>query len=450
MVLRIGNAQGFWGDQIDAPANLVSQAPDIDYLTLDYLSEVSMSILAIQQEKDGALGYARDFVGVVRSLVPYWKRGLRFKVITNAGGLNAEGCAEACSSILRQAGLKDKRIGIVLGDNVLDRLRSAISDPLFQNMDTGEPLSKIVDNLNTATAYFGAQPIVKALTQGADIVITGRCADPSLTVGPCAFHYHWGWDHYAELAGATVAGHVIECGTQATGGISTNWLALDRKTFIGYPLAEVNEDGSCIITKPRSTGGAVNEHTVKEQLLYEIEDPDNYRSPDVNVSFCSLKLEQTGSDRVRISGAQGVSPAETLKVSATYRNGFKSEGMLAIVGDDAVLKARICGGILIERIRHAGFELEQTCVECLGSGDVTLGVMASRTDLQECVLRVCVKDNRREAVERFAKEIASLVASGPQGVTGYTTGRPKVRPVFGFWPCLIRKHDVQPTVRMLV
>jgi hypothetical protein len=449
MALRIGNAQGFWGDQIDAPARLIGQVPDLDYLTLDYLSEVSMSIMAIQQEKDPAHGYARDFVGVVRSLVPYWKRGLQFKVITNAGGLNPEGCAEACLNVLQQNGLGKKRIGIVLGDNVLDQLKRACNDPLYQNLDTGEPLSNVVSSLNTATAYFGAQPIVDALSRGADIVITGRCADPSLTVSACAFHYRWGWEQYDRLAGATVAGHLIECGTQVTGGISTDWLALEHKTFIGYPIAEVDEEGNFVITKPHGTGGAVSEQTVKEQLLYEIEDPQNYRSPDVNVSFDSLKLAEVETDRIRVSGAKGCAPAHTLKISATYRNGFRSEGLLTVVGDDAVLKARICGSILIERVRRAGFELEETHVECLGSGDATLGALGSRLDLQECVLRVGVKDSRKEAVERFTKEIASLVASGPQGVTGYTTGRPKVRPVFGFWPCLIRKSDVRAKVRLI-
>jgi hypothetical protein len=270
-----------------------------------------------------------------------------------------------------------------------------------------------------------------------------------LTVSACAFHYGWRWDQYNELAGATIAGHLIECGAQVTGGISTNWLSLERKTFLGFPIVEVDDQGSFIITKPKKTDGMVNEQTVKEQLLYEIEDPDNYLSPDVAVSFLSLKLEEVGKDRIRISGAGGKPPTETLKISATYRDGFKAEGLLTIVGDEAELKAKLCGEILLERIRRVGFELDQTLVERLGTGDATLGVMGSQPSLKECVLRVCVKDHRRKAVERFTKEIASLVASGPQGVTGYTSGRPKVRPVFGFWPCLIRKADIQTKVKLI-
>jgi hypothetical protein len=449
MVLRIGNAQGFWGDQVDAPANLVRQAPDLDYLTLDYLSEVSMSIMAIQQEKDSTAGYARDFVDVVRSLVPFWKQGLPFRVITNAGGLNPEACADACLGVLGKSGLGEKKIGVVLGDNVLHQLKSDIHNPLFRNLDSGDPISKVHEDLTTATAYLGARPIVDALSGGADIVITGRCADPSLTVSACAYHYGWQWTNYRGLAGATIAGHLIECGTQVTGGISSNWLLLDRKAFIGFPIAEVEETGDCTITKPDGTDGIVDEQTVKEQLLYEIEDPENYLSPDVIVSFLNLELEETGKDRIRITGAAGRSPSEMLKISATFRDGFRAEGLLIIVGDEAVLKAKLCGEILRQRIQHAGYALEQTRIECLGSGDATLGLLSSRRDLKECVLRVCVKDHRREAVDRFTKEVASLVASGPQGVTGYTTGRPKVRPVFGFWPCLVRKADVPTTVKVL-
>jgi hypothetical protein len=449
MPLRIGNAQGFWGDQVDAPATLIQQVPGLDYLTLDYLSEVSMSIMAIQQEKDPRVGYARDFVEVVASLVPHWKRGRHFKVITNAGGLNPEGCAQSCLHTLRKAGLAHKKIGVVSGDNVLSSLKSNPDDPLFRNLDTGEMLRSVGGEITTATAYLGARPIVEALSQGADVVITGRCADPSLTVSACAYHYGWKWDQHHELAGATVAGHLIECGTQVTGGFSTNWLSLEYRSFPGFPIAEVEENGACVITKAENTDGRVDEQTVKEQLLYEIEDPHNYRSPDVNVSFLALKIKTGERDRILISGAVGRPPDDAYKVSATFRDGFKAEGLLTIVGEKAEQKARLCGEILLERTRRAGFVLERSCVECLGSGDATLGILKPHHDLTECVLRVGVRDHRKEAVERFTKEVASLVTSGPQGVTGYTTGRPRVRPVFGFWPCLIRKTDVIPMVRMM-
>jgi Acyclic terpene utilisation family protein AtuA len=438
MVIKIGNAQGFWGDSPSAPARLVAQQPDLDYLTLDYLSEVSLSIMAIQQEKDPTLGYAKDFLEVIRSLIPFWKKGLNVKVIANAGGLNPLGCAQACKEIC-----KDLKIGVVSGDNVLERLKTDPKNPLFANLDTKESLSQVVSRLVTANAYLGAKSIAEALRQGAQIVITGRIADPSLTVGPCVAHYQWGWTDWNRLAGATIAGHLIECGTQATGGVSTDWLSLEDPAHLGFPVVEVFSDGSCIMTKPPGTAGKVTQETVKEQLLYEIGDPDNYLSPDVTVSFLSLKLTDQGSNRIRIEGALGKPPPETYKVSATYRDGFKAEGLLAIFGQDAYKKARRCGEIILQRVRDVGYVPERFNIECLGGGDVVPGVFTERQkNLLECVLRVSIADQRREVVECFTKEIAPLVTSGPQGVTGYTSGRPSIRPVFGYWPCLINKSDV--------
>jgi hypothetical protein len=295
--ISIGNAQGFWGDSVDAPARLVSQQPDLDYLTLDYLAEVSMSILASQRERDPTAGYARDFVEVVRSLIPFWQKGSKVRVISNAGGLNPRGCAKACGEVLRQAGINSKKIGVVTGDDVLPLLqaseanRGTRSNP-FANLETGEPLAKVLGSLVTASAYLGAQPIAEALRAGADIVITGRVADPSLTVAPCVAEFGWDWNDHDRIAGATIAGHLIECGAQVTGGISTDWLDIPDPANIGFPIVEVSSDGTCVVTKPQRTGGVVNERTVKEQLLYEIGDPDNYLSPDGTVSFLSLQVRE--------------------------------------------------------------------------------------------------------------------------------------------------------------
>lgn len=450
-MIRIGNAQGFWGDRITAAEQLVRQQPDIDYITLDFLAEVSMSILAIQREKDPEMGYAADFVEIIRSLIPHWKKGSKVKVIANAGGLNPQGCAKRCAEVLMSEGCPPLRIGIVSGDNILSMIQAKPDDPLFRNMDTTEPLSKGAKFLVTANAYFGAKPIVEALQQGADIVITGRVADPSLTVAPCVAHYGWSWDDYDKIAGATIAGHLIECGTQVTGGISTNWLDLSNPANIGYPIAEVLEDGSCILTKPKNTGGSVCEETVKEQLLYEIGDPNNYLSPDVTVSFLSLQLKDEGSDRVRITGAKGRPPPSTYKVSGTYKDGFKMEAMLAVFGRDAFRKAWLSGKIAIEHVREQGFELEHVNIECLGSGDVVPGVFEEfcNGDAKECVLRIAVADHRKEALECLSKEIAPLVTCGPQGVTGYTSGRPKPRPIFGYWPCLIEAKRLKPVIEII-
>jgi hypothetical protein len=441
--IKIGNAQGFWGDSPGAAARLLKQQPDLDYLTLDYLAELSMSILAIQKEKDPAGGYAKDFLDVIGSLIPFWKNGSKVKVVANAGGLNPQACAKACAELLKKHGLH-LVIGTVTGDDVLDVLNEG------PNLETGEPLSTIKDRLVTANAYLGAAPIAEALEKGADIVITGRVADPSLTVGPCMHHFKWKESDYDKIAGATIAGHLIECGTQVTGGISTKWLQIENPAAIGFPIVEVSEDGSCIVTKPLGTSGCVDEQTVKEQLLYEIGDPAHYLSPDATVSFLTLKLRVEGPNRVHLSDATGGPPPSTYKVSATYRDGFRAEGMIALFGRETLKKAQKCGEIVLQRVKEAGFDLQRSCVECLGGGDVVPGVFSNRKpDLLECVLRIAVADSRKEAVEYFTKEIAPLVTSGPQGITGYSSGRPHVRPVFGYWPCLIAREKVKPVVTLL-
>ncbi|MBX7254896.1 MAG: DUF1446 domain-containing protein [Candidatus Hydrogenedentes bacterium] len=446
--LRIGNAQGFWGDSMDAPATLLAQQPDLDYLTLDYLAEVSLSIMAVQQQKDPSLGYARDFVEVVRSLSPAWRGGSKCKVVTNAGGLNPEGCAKACAAALRDAGCSHLKVAIVAGDDVLPLIKAADGgEELLKNLENGDPISSVKERLVTANAYLGAKPVADALVLGADIVITGRVADPSLVVGPCAYHYGWSWEDHDKIAGALIAGHIIECGAQVTGGISTNWLDVPNPETIGFPFVEMAPDGSCVVTKPVGSGGWVTEETVKEQLFYEIGDPADYLSPDARVSFMGLSLRDEGNDRVRVEGAKGSAPTPYYKVSATYRDGYWAQGMLTVFGRNAVKKAKRCGEIVIDRVRRAGFELERTNVECLGTGACGPGLFPE-PELLETVLRISVADPRKEAVERFSKELAPLVTSGAQGVTGFSAGRPRVSPVFGYWPCLIEKGRVTPRVHV--
>jgi hypothetical protein len=431
-VLKIGNAQAFWGDSCDAPATLAAQQPDLDWLTLDYLAEVSMSILARQRERDPSLGYARDFLDVTRLLAPGWKSGRKLRLIANAGGLNPRGCANACAAMLRELGCAGLKLGIVSGDDVLDQLRAPPDVPA----------------LVTANAYLGAGPIVEAIRGGAQIIITGRVADPSLAVAPCIAQFSWRDDDYARLAGATVAGHLIECGTQVTGGISTDWLTIPEPASIGFPIVEISQDGSCVVTKPAGTGGVVNARTVKEQLVYEIGDPGSYLSPDVTVSFLTLRVDDLGSDRVRVSGATGRAPPATYKVSATYRAGFRASGALTIFGRDAVAKARRCGQIVMQKLSRAGCMPRRWQVECIGAGDV-VPVMSQRDDLMEVVLRITVADEQRAVIERFTREIVPLVTSGPQGTTGYFDGRPAVREVFGYRPSVIERSCVRPIVEIM-
>jgi hypothetical protein len=442
-LLRIGNAQGFWGDRGDAPAELVKQAPDLDVLTLDYLAEVSLSIMAVQRDKDPSAGFARDFLKVVKSLASVWKTGRKLKLVTNAGGLDPKACAAAVVDVLRKEGVTGLKIGLVTGDDVLPLLKER-DDPSFANWETKQPITEVRDQLVTANAYVGAEAAAEALAEGADIVICGRLADPSMVVAPCMHHFGWKATNYEQIAGATVAGHLIECGTQSTGGIFTDWLRVPDNDKIGFPIVEISEDGACVLTKPQGTGGAATVRTVKEQLLYEIGDPARYLSPDAVVSFLSLSVEQVGKDRVRVAGAKGSPPPDTYKVSAAYRAGFRVMGMLTVVGKDAVAKAKRAGEVLLSRLDRAGMKPARSVVECLGSGDAVGRVLGGPRpeELRETVLRICIEDPRKEVCERLASEIAPLVTSGPQGVTGYAEGRPNVRPVFGYWPCLVKRSDV--------
>lgn len=445
--LKIANAQGFWGDTTSAAATLLSQQPDIDVLTLDYLAEVTMSILARQMQKDPTLGYARDFVDVVRSVVPFWKQGCKARIVTNSGGLNPGACGRAVQRALRDAGMSGVKIGIVGGDDVLDQIKLGGD---FPHLETGQPISTVLDRVVTANAYVGAAPVVEALAHEPLIVVTGRVADPSLTVAPCMTHFGWKPTDYDRIAGATIAGHLLECGTQVTGGISTDWMTIERPESIGFPVIEIDPTGSLVVTKPSATAGRVNLRTVKEQLLYEIGDPDNYISPDAVVSFLSLKLDEVARDRVRVSGARGRQPTDWYKVTATYRAGFRAGSTLTIIGRDAAAKARRAGQVIHDRLCAMGLKPQKFLVEAIGSGDTMPGVLP-RLDAQllEATLRVSCFDSRREVVEQFSKEIVPLVTSGPQGTTGYFEGRPSVREVYGYWPCLIERSKVQPTVEIL-
>jgi hypothetical protein len=454
-VIRIGNAQAFWGDRPTAARELLAQAPDLDFLTMDYLAEVSMSILALQRERHPELGYPRDFVDVVTALADYWAAGGRCRLIVNAGGLNPLGLAAACKAAIESRGCRPLTIGVVSGDDVLAVMRDAASGAAppradtFTNLDTAAPLATVRDRLITANAYMGCAGVVRALDAGADLVITGRVADPSLVVAACVHAFGWRSDAWDLLAGATVAGHLLECGTHVTGGIATDWLQVPDPAHIGFPIAEVDRQGGCVITKAAGTGGMVTAETVKEQLVYEIGDPARYISPDVTVSFLDLEVEEVGRNRVAVRGASGFARPDTLKVSATYRDGYRAAGMLTIFGPDAITKARRCGEIVLQRLADAGCSYRDTVVECLGRGDSVPTNGHDAGDCRETVLRIAVESAAQRDVEMFARELMPLVTSGPQGTTGYAEGRPRVHPIFRYWPCLIEAGRVPPQVAML-
>jgi hypothetical protein len=448
MTIRIGNGCGFWGDNLDAPIELAAQG-QLDVLTLEYLAELTMSILALQKQRNPQAGFATDFLDVLGRLTPHLQSQPKLRIVTNAGGMNPAACAAQARTILDQADLPSRRIGIVTGDDLLPKLDEllAAGHP-FTNLDTSAALSTIRDKVVSANAYLGSQPIAEALAGGASIVITGRVADACLTVGPAAHALGWKWSDWDRLAGGTVAGHLIECGAQVTGGLWINWEKTNLD-LVGYPIAEIDVDGACRITKPANTGGAINAESVGEQMLYEVGDPAAYITPDVVADFKSVSLHDLGGDVVEVRSARGKPATDTYKVSIAYRDGFAGSGTLLIFGPRAAEKARRCGEMVRARLKRAGAEPAHFGVECLGAGDCVPGVVPASAEPPEVVLRIAVRDPRKAVVERFSKELAPLVTSGPPGVTGYTTGRPVVRESFAYWPALVKKEAVKTMVEFV-
>ena len=447
MTVRIGNAAGFLGDCIDAPRLLV-EAEQLDYLTLEYLAELTMSILARSRQKDPEAGYAADFLDVLRSLCPALFLQTPLKIVTNAGGVHPRACAVAAGRILSENGSGQLTIGMVTGDDILDRLEELMAEGCdLKHLETGQPFRELKRPTVSAHVYLGAEPIVEALVEGSRLVVTGRVADVSLTVGPAMHEFGWTWDDWDRLAGASVAGHLIECGAQVTGGYSTAWEGADLAT-VGYPIAELGEDGEATITKPAGSGGAVTRMSVVEQLLYEIGDPARYMTPDVEVDFTTVDVADEGSDRVLVRGATGRPASASYKVSLAFHAGYTASGQLLVYGRDCLAKAKAAAEIVFERVRRAGFDLDETSVELLGTGDGVPGVGPACASAHEVVLRMAARDHRREAVERFTREVAPLVTSGPAGLAGYASGRNRSRPVFAYWPALLPKEWIEPRVEL--
>lgn len=446
MGLRVGNGAGFWGDNLDAPV-LLARDGRLDVLTLEYLAELTLAILTHLRSKNPNAGYVTDFPELLERLAPILKSQPGLRIVTNAGGLNPIACASRCGAILEGAGLGAIRLGVVTGDDVLDRVDSWHAGGIdLPHMETGSPISEVADRLVCANAYLGAAPIAEALAAGSRIVVTGRVADASLTLGPAVAAFGWNWDDWPRLAGATVAGHLIECGAQATGGLRQDWKHVPDLANVGYPIAEIEADGSCVLSKPEGSGGMVRVANVAEQLVYEIDDPRCYRTPDIDVDLTTVELDQVGDDRVSVRAAEGAAPSDCYKVAAVYRDGWSASGLLAVVGRDAEAKARASGRIVLERVNRAGFELADSLVEVIGAGDLVRGVVRTDSPPYEVMLRISVRDPRREAVARFCRELAPLITSGPAGIAGYATGRPEPRPAFGYWPTLVPRALVASTM----
>jgi hypothetical protein len=443
-MIRIANGQGFWGDSLEAPLEQMRRGP-LDYLTLDYLAEVTMSILQKQRSRDPRAGYARDFVEMIgRGAVDIVSSGL--KIVANAGGVNPEACRDAVAKALDHHGT---RIGVVSGDNILSRLDDLISRGVeLKSMDTGEPLESILPRVQSANVYFGGEAIAHALAQGAQIVITGRTTDTGLVLGPMLYEFGWKADEWDKLAAGTIAGHTVECGAQCTGGnCQVDWQSIPNMADIGYPIVEAEPDGTFVITKHPGTGGRVTVESIKEQLLYEMGDPKEYITPDCIADFTSIRLEQAGPDRVRFSGIRGRPATEMYKVSISYSAGFKAIGTLMYSWPDAYAKAKAADAILRERLARLGLRFDAIRTE-FGGVNACHGALAGEPapDIAEVVLRVGVRSADRAPVERFTKEIAPLALNGPPTVTGLGSGRPKVEEIVAYWPALMPKSEAHPEI----
>ncbi len=448
-MIRIANGQGFWGDWLEAPRRLVDGGP-IDYLALDYLAEVTMAILEKQRRRDPAAGYATDFVGLAVSLLPrLMSEGIR--VVTNAGGVNPGACAEAIVRKASAAGINGVKVAVVRGDDIGDRIDALIARGVsLDDLDTGRPVAAIRDRLLSAHAYIGGFPLAEALGTGASIVVAGRSTDTALTLAPMIHEFGWGTGDWDRLAAGTVAGHIVECGAQCTGGnLSLDWQSVPDIANIGFPIVEAEPVGDFVVTKHPGTGGRVSLATVKEQLLYELGDPTAYLTPDCRADFTSVRLRQDGPDRVAVEGVRGGPRPPTLKASLTYSAGFQAVGTLVYSWPRAAEKARAAEGMVRARLKDLGLEFEQVHAEVLGAGACHGSAAAPAEDPPEVVLRMGVRSQERDPVERFSREMIPLVLNGPPTATGFGEGRPRVREVVAHHAALIPRDEIQTRVDVL-
>ena len=449
-MIRIANGQGFWGDSLEAPVEQVRRGP-LDYLTLDYLAEVTMSILQKQRSRDPRTGYARDFVDMIARVLPDLAER-RVRVIANAGGVNPVACKDAVLEAAKRQGISVK-VATVAGDDIMASLDSHLARGVeLKNMETGEPLSAIRERVQSANVYFGAWPVADALAQGAQIVITGRVTDTGLALAPMIHEFGWKRDDWNRLSAGTIAGHTVECGAQCTGGnCQAEWETIENFADIGYPIIEAEPDGTFTITKHAGTGGRVTVASVKEQLLYEMGDPHEYITPDCVADFTSIHLEQAGPDRVRFTGIRGRPATPFYKVSISYSAGFKAIGTLVYAWPDAYKKAKLTDRILRERLDRLGLRFDAMHTDFVGANGchgIAAGEPSPEVEphLAEVIMRFGVRSENRADVERFTKEIAPLALNGPPVVTGLGSGRPKVEEIVAYWPALIPKSEVTPEV----
>ena len=443
-IIRIGNGQGFWGDSIDAPVRLAKDGP-LDYLTLDYLAEVTLSIMQRQKLKNPNTGYARDFLDLVERILPEISdKGV--KVITNAGGVNPQSCRSELIQLAKNSG-KEIKIGVIQGDDIFPTLAELRKKGVsFENMDTGADFDSIMDKVYSANVYINSSTISEALDKGAQIVLAGRVSDPGLALGPCIYEFGWKDQDYDLLAAGTLAGHITECGAQCTGGNYSRWQDVPNLADVGYPIIEMQPSGEFHITKHENSGGLISRETIGEQVLYEMGDPNHYISPDVCVDFTSFNINDLGGNKVSISNVAGLPPTDSYKVSISYFAGYKASGQLTVSGPNAYKKAQLTAEIIWKRLKNTGVTFEDTSTEYLGLSSCHGEINAFPSQINEVVLRLGVKDSDKNKVNRFGKELAPVITSGPPGITGFSGGRPKAQEIIAYWPALIPKQLVHTSV----
>lgn len=445
--IRIASGQGFWGDLQTAPYVQATKG-QIDYLMLDYLAEVTMSIMQKQKLKNPQTGYARDLLQVIEDVLPSLMEN-NIKLITNGGGVNPQAACEKVYEIADRLGIKGVKVGVVEGDNILDNIDNLIAQGhSMNNMESGEPIADVKHKLLSANVYLGAHPIAEALRQGANIVITGRTTDTGLTMAPMIYEFGWAQDDWDKLAAGTVAGHINECGAQATGGnFLGDWRSVPDMANIGFPIIEAYPDGSFVVTKHEGTGGQVTRETVSEQLLYEIGDPAEYITPDCVADFTSIIIEDLGNNRVRCSGIKGKPATPFYKVSASYADGYVAFSTLTYSAPDAYEKAQYSDKVLRQRLEQLSLEFDEIRTEFIGM-NACHGALAKSIEPNEVMMRVGVRSRDFASVERFGKEIAPLILTGPPGATGFSGGRPKPSEIVAYFPALISKEVVNPIVKV--
>jgi len=449
--VRVAGGQGFWGDLLTAPVDQVRGGP-IDYLMLDYLAEVTMSILQKQRSRDPQAGYAKDFISLMREILPDCVEK-NIKVLSNAGGVNVAGCADAIKTVAGELDLSGKvKIGVITGDDILGRLDEFADQGVeITNMETGEPLSEIRDKVQSANVYLGAAGLVEALDKGAQIIVGGRLTDTGLTLAPLMHEFGWKFDDWDRVSAGTIAGHIIECGAQSSGGnCQYDWQNIPDLANVGFPIIEGFPNGEFVVTKHDRTGGRVNVQSVKELLLYEMGDPKAYITPDVVADFSSINLAPDGEDRVRVFGITGNPKTDFYKVSIAYSAGWKAVGTLVYAWPDAYEKAKAADKVLRERLERLGLKFDLMLTEFVGV-NATHGHLAGEPprDIPEVQLRFGVRGQSKADVERFTKELAPLILTGPPAVTGFAGGRPKVEEIMAYFPALIPKSLIETKVEVI-